>query len=300
MAGRREGSAVRSAGVMPGKRSKWTVSVAPDQSRAGKGWVATIKELPEFRAVAASQGKAVQLLMDHLRMIDKLGPNPIPEVVAFWKDQSIRNWIACRRVDVIPHYSRFGGFEWIPAVESVLSKYGITQEDYIGILDIDEHKIKIVCLKILEHMARSTELANEGKTHLVRRFNVMPPETIDWLICCMIDAFDWHGEPEWPIDLIMLIRFRLIPSMSKIEQHGRMMRNRRRAEWIGGSLTAQGKAATFRSVALQMGVQPSTVKRWFKSLDEFQTTARRLAECFQPDGQLKPLSQHRPGALHQK
>jgi hypothetical protein len=255
---------------------------------AGK-WIATIDHVSEFRVVADTFEAAIRAAYEYAGAVQEFGEKPNPLLIEHRKEPSLTNWLACRRAGLEPSLPNQGGFKWLGNSSDVLDKHGISEKEFTGLLDAQSDDISKVCLHLLESIARSDQLKKQGKTHLARRDQIIPFEIIDWLIHVMLDGLDWCGIDEIPYDLKALIRFRLIPGLAKVDVSRILKENRFRASMEAGRMIAMGKTPSFRSVAATLEVEPSTVKRWFKSVDEFQRKAESLSRLFDPDGLQKSL-----------
>jgi hypothetical protein len=111
-----------------------------------------------------------------------------------------------------------GGIEHAFENQKEIEQLGLSIEDYLGLLDGDQSCISKVCLHLLSSIAESRKLHAEKETHLARRGKKIPDQTIDWLICCILDSESWNGTLELNRDLIVLIRHRLVPGTSSFEQ----------------------------------------------------------------------------------
>ena len=183
-----------------------------------------------------------------------------------------------------------GGIEHAFKNQSEIEDLGISIKDYLGILDGDHECISRVCLHLLDSIAQSRKLTAAGHTHLARRHEKIPDQMIDWFICCILNSQSWNGTLELNTDLIVLIRQGLMPGMSTFEDLLAVKTQRSDAALIGGQLLAVGLVPSFRKIAKIMGVQPSTVKRWFATKDEFDRECTHFARWFDEKGKLRDLS----------
>lgn len=264
--------------------TRYTVSIEKETNGQNAYWVATIKELPAFRVVCATEEEAVDELYAYIEMIGKIGKDPHPFSEEFYKVSSLDNWVKCRRAGLMPNRPLNAGPKWLGHYDSNLNVFGITEENFIGILDANFEHISHVCLIISENIVLSDKLKKRGESHLVSRQKVLSDETANFLICLIMDCLEWNGVSQYPDDLVMLLKHRLIQGSSRIEAR-RDIADRRlnAAVWAGREL-AMGKTPTFRSVARRMQVEASTVMRWFTSTAEFKKQANRWKKNFNSDG----------------
>jgi hypothetical protein len=210
-------------------------------------------------------------------------------------DPSIEKYLELRKSnpDTEIEVALSGGIEHAFKNQKEIEQLGLSIEDYLGLLDADQSCISKVCLHLLASIAESRKLHAEKQTHLARRGKKIPDQIIDWLICSMLDAESWNGTLELNRDLIVLIRHRLVPGMSSFEQLLSVKTQRSNAAQIGGQLMAMGVTPSFRKIGKILGVEPSTVKRWFESKDEFERECAPYAGWFDENGQLRPLESFR-------
>lgn len=191
-----------------------------------------------------------------------------------------------------------GGLDHLYVLEKYIGYFGISPDLFTGILDASDESIRSMCMLIIEDILQEELLKREGETHVAARKRVMPKHLRDWLICTMLGAISRYGSNYICTDLIVLLQFRLNGEASRIEEMVEVHEKKQTASWAAGRLRAQGKAVSFRAVARMMGVQPSTVKRWFTSETEFKAAGDRLSRFFDADGHLADIFHAKPKALH--
>ncbi|MEY4967280.1 MAG: hypothetical protein RL274_2863, partial [Pseudomonadota bacterium] len=79
----------------------------------------------------------------------------------------------------------------------------------------------------------------------------------------MLDAADLCDGGFVGSDLIALIKHQLGITESEYEIKLRAHERRNTARFIAAQMVSNGEEPSFRSIARQMGVEPSTVMRWF-------------------------------------
>jgi hypothetical protein len=224
-----------------------------------------------------------------------------PELLAkqFKANPTLEEYLRIRKhhPDADFDVSFVGGIDHAFALEKLLQSHGISPHLYTWSLDANDAAIRQMSLIIMEDMRAEELLKIEGETHLASRRKVMPQHLRDWLTCCMLGSFSRYDAGSLCTDLIALLQFRLMAGASRIEEIVDMREKRVRAAFVAGSLKAQGKEPSFRKVAVLLGVQPSTVKRWFLTEAEFRAEGDRLAALFEADGTLKDIFKQL-GPLH--
>lgn len=154
--------------------------------------------------------------------------------------------------------------DWCFKNEHRLKELGIDMLDAVGSLDADEASTSRLSLRLIELIVERRAREREGETHLVGRGEAISDSLVNYLIAMMLDALDWNNEMTIPRDLIVLIKHQL--NADKSAEHDAMkLANRKEAALsVGGLMIAQGKTVSIAKVAEAMGVQRSTVMRWFK------------------------------------
>ncbi len=282
------------------KTNRWTISVEQNLLATKETWVGLVEELPDFRAECGTRDDAFSAIADHFKNLIKIGDETDPIMIQYILNPTLELYLECRKNGLYPDYPHFGGNDSVGNVENYLSEYGIDQSVFLGVLDADEDIIQNLSLKLIENICKSKTLKKSGETHVIGRGLVLPDELMDWLICCMLDGLRWNRIEEIPVDLVVLIRARLVPGDSKIETKIHAKRMRQQAVWIAASAIAAGNNPSFRFVAKHLKVEPSTVKRWFSSEDEFKQEAKRRSAAFDKTGLLKPLFPNGRPVLHPK
>jgi hypothetical protein len=216
----------------------------------------------------------------------------------FKANPTIEHYVRLRREnpDVQIEPSIYGGIDHAYELESLLEGFGIDIRLYVSTLDADEAAICELSLQLLENMILAQALERQGGTHLASRQKVIPDHLIDWLVCCMLDSLSWNDSLDIPRDLIVLIRSRLIKGESTIEKLVEVRSKKFDAEMIAGQLIMP----SFRLVAKLMGVQPSTVMRWFDSEQEFLDIAAKWRKFYEPGGLHEELVAIRKKSLREK
>jgi hypothetical protein len=237
---------------------------------------------------------------DQLPNVDVDEPNAITR--EFKDNPTIENYVRLRRenpdVEIEPKI--YGGLDHAYRLEDDLKRFGIDIRLYVYTLDADEAAISELSLKLLENMILAQSLERKGETHLSSRGKIIPDHLIDWLTCSMLDALSWTGSLYIPRDLIVLARSRLIPGQSDIEKTVDTRERKNQSAMIAGQMLVRKMKPSFRSVAKILGVQPSTVTRWFVSEQEFTDLARDWEQYYAPGGLHDELKEIKENVLRKK
>jgi hypothetical protein len=220
----------------------------------------------------------------------------------FKANPTIENYVRLRRQnpDIQIEPAIYGGLDHAYRLEDDLKRFGIDIRLYVYTLDADEAAISELSLQLLENMILAQSLERQGETHLASRGRIIPDHLIDWLTCSMLDALSWTGSLYIPRDLIVLARSRLIPGQSDIEKAVDTWGRKNQSAMIAGQMLVRKMKPSFRSVAKILRVQPSTVKRWFVSEQEFTDLARHWEQIYAPGGLHDELKEIRENVLRKK
>lgn len=212
----------------------------------------------------------------------------------FKSDPTIENYVALRREnpDEEIEVAIFGGLDpWIALKDKrrdELKLSGIKSSLLLNVMDADEAAISELSLQLLEKLIERKKLQKNGETHLVGRDAAISDALIDYLIKCMLDAMEWTGSLTIPRDLIVLIRERLGGPSSKYRVDAEIKMHRDSAKLIAARFLAAGKKPTFRLIGKALGVDASTVKRWFPDGD-MMSEAEKYADLLPLVDELREL-----------
>ena len=99
--------------------------------------------------------------------------------------------------------------------------------------------------------------------------------------------------------LVVLIRERLGSKGPALQKAERGRERRREAIQLGGQMMARGETPTLRGVGRVLGVEGSTVKRWFPKND-FLAEVEKASHQFDEQGNLRPPPMPPPAPLREK
>jgi hypothetical protein len=203
------------------------------------------------------------------------------------KSPTIENYVRLRReypegeVEV----STTGGVEFLSAREDDLRSQGLDPDVVIRLFDADLGAQAEISLLLLQKVIERDNLHKLGETHIVSRKKVVSDTLINYLIGCGLDGMSWTDNLEITRELIVLIKRQLGTLTSQYEIQQERLNRRSQATWIAAQLLNQGKTPTYRNIGRVLGVQASTVMRWFPDGDfvaEADKFARLIKELL-PD-----------------
>lgn len=159
---------------------------------------------------------------------------------------------------------RFFSLDVMLPLDGELKKYKIDPHVVAKVLDGNDLMVDELCMQIMESIEARKVLENDGRKHVQSRKEAIPDSLVDFLIVFALEACEQHGLVA-PPSLVILVRERL-GGANPARYEGYLVSQRRH----GAILLAiedikNGGKVSIRKVAKIMGVQPSTVKRWFPS-----------------------------------
>ena len=164
--------------------------------------------------------------------------------------------------------STTGGLEFLSAQEKDLRSHGLDPDVVIRLFDADLGAQAEISLLLLQKIIERDNLHKSGETHIVSRKKVVSDTLINYLIGCALDGVSWADDNlEITRELIVLIKQQLGTLTSQYEIEQERLNRRSQAKSIAAQLLNQGKTPTYRNVGRVLGVQASTVMRWFPDGD---------------------------------
>ncbi|MGH8475630.1 MAG: hypothetical protein ACRER2_07650 [Methylococcales bacterium] len=184
---------------------------------------------------------------------------------AFKSNPTIENYVRLRRQNPgeVIEVAVSSGLEWLFSNEDTLNAVGIPPVLVGDILEADQAAVSELSLLLLEKIIERKRLEQEGQTHLASRGMAISDSLINFLICMILDSLDWNDHMVLPRDLIILLRERLGGENSIWEKEHEVKECRQKATWIAFQIAAEGKTPSYRSVGKILGVNATTVMRWF-------------------------------------
>lgn len=210
--------------------------------------------------------------------------------LAYKQNPTMETYLALRRAhpDAEIEISASGGLDTLFLIEPELQKHGFDPSDIAAVLDSDPEAISKVALQCMEKLIAAKELAAKGETHLVGRGMAVPLALVDWIIIAALDGMSWTEQLEIPRDLIVLIQNRLGGIQGKYYRNTELRERKQTALFIAGQKLARGEKTGIRQLARLLGLEASSVSRWFAE-GEFERESQRYASWFDENGSLKPL-----------
>ncbi|QFT34131.1 hypothetical protein FIV00_26785 [Labrenzia sp. THAF82] len=209
--------------------------------------------------------------------------------LAYKQDPTMETYLTLRRAhpDAEIEISASNGLDTLFRIEPELQKHGFDPSDIAGILDADPEAISKVALQCMEKLVAAKQLAAKGETHLVGRGKAVPPALVDWIIIVALDGMSWTQQLEIPRDLIVLIQNRLGGIHGRYYRNSELNERKKTALIIAGQMLARGEKPGIRRLARLLGLEASSVSRWFAE-GEFDRESQRYASWFDENGNLSP------------
>lgn len=198
----------------------------------------------------------------------------------FNKNTILDQYLKHRRQDPTtpPHPNLFNERSCFGVLKPELEKCGIEVTIVSSALRGDVAAISELSLQTMERIVKRENRAKSGDSHLVGRKSAISDKLVSWIIAASLEALAECGPTPIPQDLIILIRIQLGNFASEyrnlvIEDVQRFF-----ALNIGARLLADGKRPSLKAVAEELGVEASTVLRWFPNGDKFQELVKEFLQ----------------------
>jgi hypothetical protein len=189
----------------------------------------------------------------------------IAELVASYdRETTVAEYLRLRRATSVTatDSNRFFNFDVMLLLDEELRKHSIDPLLVAGVLDGNDLKLDELCLQIMESLQARRALEAQGRTQLQARDEAIPDSLIDFLIVFALEACEQVGLVP-PASLVILVRERLGGSNPARFERYTVSQKRQTAVSLAMAHLDMGLDISIRRVAKEMGVQPSTVKRWF-------------------------------------
>ena len=203
----------------------------------------------------------------------------------FKANPTIENYVKLRRENPNEEIevAITGGLEWLFANEQLVKDFDIPPQLVASALDADPASISELSLRLMERLIERKEAEKSGKTHLVSRRGAIGDSLVNYLINMMLDSLDWNDELHIPRDLIVLIRHQIGGETSDWEKKLAIHENQSKAVWVALHLSQEGRDLSYRAIGKELGVNATTVMRWFPNNELAEKMQRRksLMEVFE-------------------
>jgi hypothetical protein len=195
-------------------------------------------------------------------------------VAGYDRETTVAEYLKLRRATSVTatDSNRFFSFDVMLLLDEELRKHSINPRLVAGVLDGNDLKLDELCLQIMESLEARRVLEKQGRTQLQARNEAIPDSLIDFLIVFALEACEQEGLVP-PASLVILTRERLGGSNPARYERYTVSQKKHTAVSLAIAHLKMGLDISIRRVAKEMGVQPSTVKRWFPD-DNFEEYVR--------------------------
>ncbi len=199
----------------------------------------------------------------------------------FKANPTIENYVRLRREspDEIIEIGISSGIEWLFANEETLRNFNIDPEIVAGTLDADDDAISELSLILLERIIERKNDEKAGGTHLASRGVAISDSLVNFLINMMLDSIEWNDEYLLNRDLIVLIRNQIGGEYTSWDRSQKTHDLRLSAIWLAAQMIIDGKEPSYRNIAKQLGVNVTTVSRWFSDTN-LRDEGEKFAKSF--------------------
>jgi hypothetical protein len=199
----------------------------------------------------------------------------------FKESPTIETYVRLRRErpNVEIEVATTGGLEFVLFHEEQLRDYGIDPDLVSGVLDAAPEAQTELALRLMESIIQRNEKEDTGATHLISRREAISEALVNYLIGVALDGLSWNDDLLISRELIVLIKHQLGVSTSRYIEEQKIINRKFEARWMAGLLIRKGKLPSYRNIARSLGLQASTVKRWFSDQNiNFDTAIADLSD----------------------
>jgi hypothetical protein len=144
-----------------------------------------------------------------------------------------------------------------------LRSYGLDPNIIEGLIVGDSESQAEASLRLLELLINRSMMEKSGATHVVSRKKGISDRLVNYLIVSALDGMSWMNQMRISRELIVLIRHQLGSPNSEYEIDEERKEKRSQATYAAIRIWAKGRTPTYREIGRALGVQASTVMRWF-------------------------------------
>jgi len=210
-------------------------------------------------------------------------------VERFDSEPSLENYFELRKQSgcTATELSRLSYAVSLPSLATEFEKHSLDSILLAGVLGGDERDMDTLCLQVIERLVDRRQKEKSGEVHLQTVGGQIPDALINLLLVVMLETCSDLDAP-LPPAMIVLLRDRLGGSSPDRYKTAAMQEKKRRAVLISARIFSDNREVSIRQIAKELGVQPSTVTRWFEP-GELQREAQRVRNWFvKPDNLKKP------------
>jgi hypothetical protein len=160
-----------------------------------------------------------------------------------------------------------GGVEFLFSQGEELRSNGIAPNLVARVLDGELSAQAEMSLLLLARIIERDNIRRSGETHVVSRKNAISDTLVNYLIGTALDWMSWNDELELSRELIVPIKHQLGTLSSQYEIEQERQERRSQALTVAMQILAKGQIPTYRKVGSALGVQASTIMRWFPDRD---------------------------------
>lgn len=184
---------------------------------------------------------------------------------AFKENPTIENYVYLRKKypNEIVQVAISSSLEWVWGNQDILATFNIPVSLLVDVLDADLDAISDLSLLLLQRIIERKEIVSSGQTHAISRGLVISDGLINYLVNMMLDALDWNDNLELPRDLIVLLRERIGGEVSDWDKKRKVDDQKMKAVIAVMEIYGSGEVPSYRKIAEKLGVNATTVMRWW-------------------------------------
>lgn len=162
--------------------------------------------------------------------------------------------------------SFFPGIDGLFAIDEELQRFEIPTDLLAGVLDGDEQEMSRLAFMLCERLADRRQLERDGASHVQRRRQGISDGLLDYLAIAMLETCATDQLPP-PFPLFVLLRERLVGTNPHLRRQSFQKLRVRDAICAGALMLKRGETPSIRAIAKVLGLEASTVSRWFPAGD---------------------------------
>ncbi len=187
----------------------------------------------------------------------------------FQEAPNTENYLRLRREhpDALIEIATGHQHRWLARNHEELNRFGINKLLVVGALGGDLDFIGELSLQLLEKLLERKQLMQTGENQVQSRGSGIRDSLVHYLIAAMLESLDRANLLHVPRDLMMLIRQTLGSDVTREEGEIRIFANVQNALWEAAISRELGHPSSMNAIAKLLGVNRSTVSRWFPNSD---------------------------------
>lgn len=163
--------------------------------------------------------------------------------------------------------SSTGGFGWVLESQEEILRNGLDLEPALGCLDAERKCQEQIALALIRRIIERKDMVKAGETHVVSLEKAISDTFVNYCIAWCLEAVMKLDGSKIANALMVLIKYQLGVTGSDCELENGLVLNKEKAIHAAVRLKSRGVKPTYRRIGDLLGVNASTVMRWFPDRD---------------------------------